>query len=188
MDKWTQFPLALRVGVLGFIFAIVLTLAMPPASALEPIDSGIWSSDQTAQQGFVVQYAPVNPPALVFYWFTHDEAGNQAWFISRNVPVGVSGSEQVVDIFKPICSFASDSTECARGDAVGVLAIGRSGGRLSIRFGISPIEGFTESCASGLTIALRPSPLPPPLPAGDYPCQSELVLVRIAPEVPELAR
>lgn len=163
---------------------LALGFAASFAIATEPADNGAHSSDQTALQGFVALYAPVMPPAVVFYWFTYDEDGRQAWFISENVPVGSGGSEQTVKIYKPIGSFLS--RDAVMGDPVGILAIGRSGPRLSVRFGISPIDGFTESCADEITVRPRPSPLPPPIPADLYPCRSELFLTRITPTIPEL--
>jgi len=172
------------LGAAVFALILALMLAASLVSAAEPADNGVHSSPETKVQGFVVLYAPVFDPALVFYWFTFDQDGNQAWFISDNVPVDAGGSEQVVNIYKPIGSFLS--ADGVRGDAVGILAIGRQGPRISVRFGISPIDGFDETCGDEIPIRPRPSPLPPPIPADLYPCQSQLVLTRITPTIPEL--
>lgn len=175
--------------------ALAVLASCQPAFAAEPADNGVWSSPQTDFQGFAVQFAPVDPPAVVFYWFTYDQDGNQAWFISDNVPVNSGRSEDIASIYRPVCAFA-DSPEdpasgepvCARGDPVGVLAIGRSGDRLSVRFGISTaLEGFGENCAQHITPPVRPSPLPPDIPA-EYGCQSELVLSRVTPAIAALER
>jgi hypothetical protein len=41
-------------------------------------------------------------------------------------------------------------------------------------------------CAADLPQLPQVSPLPPPLPADEYPCQGRLVLSRISPVIPEL--
>lgn len=161
---------------------------MSNSQAVEPSDNGIWSSDQTALQGFNFVYAPTAIPSIVAYWYTYDEDGNQAWFISDNIPVNSSQSEDTVSVFKPMCSFVDDAAECSIGDAVGILAIGRSGNRISVRFGISTsLEGFSEKCAGNLTIEPQVSPLPPAIPS-EYACQSRLVLHRVSPEILELTK
>lgn len=185
MKHYLTIPFPARVALL--LVALALSLATPSGvRAVGPADDGAWSSPETLLQGFVVQYAPVADPAIVLWWFTYDEDGNQAWFISENIPLDSNGSEQTVGIFKPMCSFVSDSRECFRGDAVGAIAYSASNERISIRFAIAAIEGYSGECAIGLPIALRPSPLPPPFPAGVYPCQGELSLQRITPAIPEL--
>lgn len=171
----------------ALIFALVLMalfLTAQRAFASEPADNGIWSSNQTSSQGFIGVYAPLVDPAIVFFWFTHDESGEQAWFISENVPIASSSPETMVDIFKPVGRFLSK--DAARGDPVGVLAVGRSGQFLSVRFGISPMDGFTDACADEITTPVLPSPTPPPIPADLYPCQSHLLLTRISPPIPAL--
>ena len=176
-----------RKTMMAAIFATVMAGLMGMVSiagAQSPSDNGVWSSDQAAFQGFAVQYAPVMPPALVFYWFTYDEVGNQAWFISENVPVGSTSSETRVGLFKPLGRFLS--ADAALGEPVGVLAVSRSGTRLLARFGLAPMDGFSEDCASEITLGPLPSPLPPPISTAEYPCQSRLFLSRVTPAIPQL--
>lgn len=163
------------------VMAIFLSARM--ALALEPADNGIWSSDQTKSQGVVGVYAPLTDPAIVFFWFTYTEDGEQAWFISDNVSLD-GPTETMVDIFKPIGRFLSK--DAVRGEPVGVMAYSRDGANIVVRFGISPIEGFTESCADEIQLPVRPSPRPPPISPDLYPCQSELTLYRISPAIPAL--
>lgn len=168
------------------LFSAVTAIFSSSAEAAEPSDNGVWASPEGALQGFAVQYAPVLPPAVVYYWFTYDEDGNQAWFISDNVPVDSGKSEDMVDLFKPICTFIDDSRSCQIGDPVGVLAIGRSGDRISVRFGISTaLEGFSEDCAQDIQVPVLPSPLPPEIPS-EFGCRSHLMLSRISPAIPAL--
>lgn len=166
------------------LILLILVLGSCAAFAAEPADNGVHASDQTEFQGFVVTYAPVIPPAVVFYWFTYDQSGEQVWFVSENVPVNSGNSEDRADLFKPVGSFASD--DAAIGEPVGELAISRHGDSFRIRFGISPIDGFDEDCAAGLTIGPVVSPMPPPLPEDEYPCRGALELDRVTPVIPEL--
>lgn len=188
-NLWQKYQPEIRI-----IPALVLLLAVLAgglfisiARAVEPDDNGAWSSDQTALQGFVGVYAHVGVPAVVFYWFTYDESGNQAWFISENIPVNGGRTEDTAALFKPVCVFADDLLECERGDAVGLVAVSDRGGSLMIRFGISAIEGFGPGCAAGIRPPVLPSPTPPPLPSDLYPCQGTLVVDRITPKIPQLA-
>jgi len=185
-DWVNRAPGYVRVLVSAVIAALLVLLVScaNPAHAGEPADNGAHSSPETAMQGFVVMYAPVQPPALVFYWYTYNEDGEQAWFISDNVPVDAPGSEQLANIYKPMGAFVSD--DGVRGDAVGVIGISRQGSRIAVRFGINPIDGFTDGCAADLPQLPQASPLPPQLPADEYPCQGRLVLSRISPVIPEL--
>lgn len=172
-------------AVLAGLFFIAGLVSV--ANAVDPSDNGVWASDQTLFQGFNLVYAPTAVPSVIAFWYTYDENGNQAWFISDSIPVESTRSEDVVDIYKPICTFTDDGSECAVGDSVGILAIGRSGNRISVRFGINTaLEGFSDDCAQNLTVGPRVSPMPPPIPE-DYGCQSELLLSRISPAIPQLS-
>ena len=184
MNTWLKFPLSIRLAMLVAALLLVTGAAVNSAQAVEPSDNGVWDSDQAALQGFVAVYAPVMPPAVVFYWFAYDQDGNQVWFISENVPIEGGGSEDRADIFKPMGEFASE--DAAIGEPVGELAISRQGGGMRIRFGIAPIDGFDEDCAAGLTIAPVVSPRPPALPSDVYPCQGTFDLGRVSPVIPEL--
>lgn len=172
--------------LIAAVTLFVLAGCVSTAMAADPADNGVWSSDQTLFQGFNVVYAETAIPAVVVFWYTYDENGNQAWFISDNIPVNSGRSEDTVSVFKPICTFADSTESCALGDAVGVLAYGRSGDRLTIRFGLSTaLEGFSEDCAQGITVGPQVSPMPPPIPS-EFGCQSRLVLSRISPAIPAL--
>lgn len=174
-----------RVLAVGAVVVVILGLVTcSNVMAADAADNGVHASPYTEVQGFAVQYAPVNPPALVFYWFTYDEAGEQVWFISENVPVDATTSEVLVPLFKPMGEFLSG--EGAVGDPVGVLAVRNVGSQLAVRFGIAPIDGFSEGCAADLPRPPLPSPVPPALPADEYPCQGSMVLERITPAIPEL--
>ena len=184
MNAWLKIPFPIRLGMLIAALVMAGCMAVSSAYAGEPSDNGVWASDQASLQGFVAVYAPVIPPAVVFYWFAYDEQGNQVWFISENVPVHSGRSEDRADIFKPMGEFVSGAA--AIGDPVGELAISRRGSGLMIRFGIAPIDGFSNGCASELVPPVLPSPTPPPLPADKYPCQGTFVLSRVSPVIPEL--
>lgn len=171
--------------MIRILIAIAFLVVVSIASALKPSDNGVFSSPETLLQGFSVQYSPGIVPGLVFYWFTYDEVGNQAWFISDLVPINDSQSEQVVDIFKPICTFVNKSKECIIGDPVGVLALSSiTDDRINVRFGIKEIEGFTSDC-SDMGAEPLPSPRPPPL-GNEFVCQSTLKVARISVKIPEL--
>ena len=174
-----------------FVVAMACLIGLANAD-LKPSDNGAWSSPQTALQGFLVQYAPVSPPALVVYWFTYDEQGNQAWFISENIDLTQGGSEQTASLFKPICRFLTDKDvdnddfeECTNGNPVGIVAVGGNGPNLTIRFGLFAIEGFSDECSINVTPPVRPSPLPPEIPAM-FPCQGDLMLKRVFPAIPQI--
>ena len=173
-----------RIGLGVLIAAILLLLVSTCAQAqLRPSDNGLWSSPQTFQQGFVAQYAPGIVPGIVFFWFTYDGEGKQAWLISDNIPIE-SGSEAVGSVYKPMGSFAS--MDAARGDSVGMIAVSRLGSSLMIRFALAPVDGFAENCASETTAPVLPSPLPPAFTSDEYPCQGILVVNRLTAPIPEL--
>ena len=184
MKLKTMTSLIFSALIAGLTAMVASLLIAAPVAGQSPVDNGVWSGEQTAFQGFAVQYAPVMPPALVFYWFTYDENGAQAWFISDNVPVGSASSETSVDLFRPLGRFLSK--DAALGEPVGVLAVSRSGPRILARFGLAPMDGFSDECASEITLEPLPSPLPPPISRVEYPCQSRLFLSRVTPAIPQL--
>jgi len=164
------------------LFASVL-FALPAGAQVQPSDAGVHATPLASLQGFVAVYAPVFPPAVVIYWFTYDEDGRQVWFISENIPTGRTSTEVEAQIFKPIGRFLDP--EAALGEPVGLLLLSRAGNGVRVRFGVAPIEGFSDECFQ-LPLTPLPSPIPPPIPADQYPCQGRFVVERVTPVISEL--
>lgn len=186
--KWlSELSNSVKIGVgtaVVVVLLLLLSMCASDAEAVEPSDNGIWSNEDTAFQGFVVQYAPGFIPGVVFYWFTYDMEGNPVWFISENIPVSDVRSEQSAKLFAPMGTFLMP--EGARGDPVGVLRVSGSGDQLNLRFGLAPIEGFDENCASHIPVEPTVSPQPPPIPDDLYPCQAAFSISRLTLPIPQL--
>lgn len=185
MKKISPACFAMNALLVGLIF-FAAYLTIHNALAAKPSDNGIWSSAETRFQGFNLVYAPTQVPAVVAYWYTFSEDGRQAWFISEAIPVGSDRTENVANLFKPICSFVDNAPECSVGDPVGVIGVRDQGENIVVRFGIKDLDGFSPECSSFLRQAVLPSPPPPPFDSQIYPCQGSLELSRISPAIPEL--
>ena len=182
-NMFNKFVLA---GTLAVGMAASPSWALDGVVGLAPVDSGVWSSPEADFQGLVFQYAPVATPALVAYWFTYDQNGRQAWFVSDNIPLtgDAQGSSSFqVDFYKPMGNFASSPGSL--GDPVATIIFFREGEQLLASFGILPITGFGADCADNLS---RPIgfPVQAPSPGDQYTCQGVMTVNRVFREIPEL--